>query len=219
MLKLVKSCTWWHHIDLGDGIITPGQQSGVDDVHFNERFLDHLNIPTDLTGKTVLDIGCSDGYYSFACEKRGAKVLAIDDPSINNNTRNFFVAKHILGSNVECIHINLFDIKDDFGEFDIVLASGLLYHLKSLYIGLEIMKRLTKEVLIIQTALHDTPEPILYLEPPKEKSWHFVHKPSLSYLMLVLEKIGFDITYLWQSCPGEVFLHATQNWSSSHTKK
>ena len=37
------------------------------------------NIPNDLTNKTVLDIGCTDGFYSYLCESRNAKkVVAID---------------------------------------------------------------------------------------------------------------------------------------------
>ena len=36
-------------------------------------------IPNDLTGKSILDVGCTDGFYSFLCEQRNAtRVLAID---------------------------------------------------------------------------------------------------------------------------------------------
>ena len=55
-------------------------------------------IPEDLSGKTVLDIGTADGFYSFLAEHRGAKrVLALDYMKFPG----FDIAKKILNSNVE----------------------------------------------------------------------------------------------------------------------
>ena len=65
---------WWHSIDLGRGIVTPGVKCGGDMT--NE--LKSLCLP-ELRGKTVLDIGPMDGFYSFEAERRGAKrVVAVD---------------------------------------------------------------------------------------------------------------------------------------------
>ena len=65
---------WFHSIDVGHGIITPGKKSA--DVQRAE--LESLRIP-DVTGKTVLDIGAFDGFYSFEAERRGAaSVTALD---------------------------------------------------------------------------------------------------------------------------------------------
>src|SRR5690348_7085644 len=64
---------WWHTIDLPGGFRTPGHQRIEE-----QEFIAH-NIPKVLSGKTVLDIGAADGYFSFLAEKRNAaKVLAID---------------------------------------------------------------------------------------------------------------------------------------------
>jgi len=65
---------WWHSIDLGSGVITNGFKS----VKFLRNELKSLRLP-DLRGKTVLDIGALDGFYSFEAERLGAKrVLALD---------------------------------------------------------------------------------------------------------------------------------------------
>ena len=65
---------WWHSIDLGDGVVTPGAKSA----DWLEAELDRLELG-DLQGKTVLDIGAYDGYYSFAAERLGAeRVVALD---------------------------------------------------------------------------------------------------------------------------------------------
>jgi tRNA (mo5U34)-methyltransferase len=64
---------WWHSIDLGEGVVTPGLKP-VD----AQGELEALQLP-DLRGRTVLDIGAWDGFHSFAAERLGAKrVVALD---------------------------------------------------------------------------------------------------------------------------------------------
>src|SRR5882724_2470388 len=65
---------WWHSIDLGHGIAT----KGVKTRESLQSELESLRLP-DLRGKTVLDIGAWDGFFSFEAERRGARrVLALD---------------------------------------------------------------------------------------------------------------------------------------------
>jgi tRNA (mo5U34)-methyltransferase len=65
---------WWHSIDVGQGIVTPGAKTP----RVIARELESLRLP-DLSGKTVLDIGAYDGYYSFAAERMNAsRVVALD---------------------------------------------------------------------------------------------------------------------------------------------
>jgi tRNA (mo5U34)-methyltransferase len=75
LLAAVKAAgVWWHSIDLGQGVVTPGVKGAA----AIERELRSLRLP-DLAGKTVLDIGAYDGYYSFAAERmKAARVLALD---------------------------------------------------------------------------------------------------------------------------------------------
>jgi tRNA (mo5U34)-methyltransferase len=65
---------WWHSIDLGQGVVTPGAKTPAVLAHE----LTSLRLPK-LAGKTVLDIGAYDGYYSFMAEREGAsRVVALD---------------------------------------------------------------------------------------------------------------------------------------------
>jgi len=65
---------WWHSIEVGDGLVTPG----IKTLDFLERELASLHLP-DLAGRTVLDVGAWDGFFSFTAEQRGAsRVLALD---------------------------------------------------------------------------------------------------------------------------------------------
>jgi tRNA (mo5U34)-methyltransferase len=68
----VASIGWYHTIDLGNGIVTPGFIDNRDTVS-------SFGLPDDLTGKRCLDIGTYDGFWSFEMERRGAsEVIGID---------------------------------------------------------------------------------------------------------------------------------------------
>ena len=65
---------WWHSIDLGHGIVTPGHKH----IEYLRRELEALRLPS-LEGQSVLDVGAWDGFYSFEAERRGAeRVVAVD---------------------------------------------------------------------------------------------------------------------------------------------
>jgi tRNA (mo5U34)-methyltransferase len=71
----IEEIDWFHSIDLGNGVITPGK----DDSKYK---LSRLALPERFDGKSVLDIGAWDGFFSFEAEKRGAKrVLSVDSYS------------------------------------------------------------------------------------------------------------------------------------------
>lgn len=70
--EFFKQTYWFHTIDLGHGRITDG-------VYDIRPILDIHGFDESLAGKSVLDVGASDGFYAFDFEKRGAEsVLAID---------------------------------------------------------------------------------------------------------------------------------------------
>jgi hypothetical protein len=65
---------WFHSIDLGEGLLTKG-----DKPNFILRGRADVVFRHGVAGKTVLDIGAWDGFYSFEAERRGAaRVLATD---------------------------------------------------------------------------------------------------------------------------------------------
>ena len=65
---------WFHSIDLGDDVVT----AGVKSPELLAHELAHCRLP-DLQGRSVLDVGAWDGYFSFAAERLGAaRVVALD---------------------------------------------------------------------------------------------------------------------------------------------
>ena len=73
--EVVKECPeWFHSIELGPNLVTPGRKSP----EVLNRELSSLKLP-DLHGKSVLDVGAYDGFFSFAAERLGAsRVVALD---------------------------------------------------------------------------------------------------------------------------------------------
>ena len=68
----IAKVNWYHSIPLGNDIVTPG-------VDNSSLRLAKLHLPEDLSGKSVLDVGAWDGFFSFEAERRGAeRVLATD---------------------------------------------------------------------------------------------------------------------------------------------
>jgi tRNA (mo5U34)-methyltransferase len=65
---------WWHSIDLGHGVVTPGHKS----TEALRAELDAMALP-DLRGRSVLDVGGWDGFFAFEAERRGAARVAVVD--------------------------------------------------------------------------------------------------------------------------------------------
>lgn len=146
--EMLLSGLWWHSIDLGNGRVTPGVHSLAE----LQSIYASLDLPEDLSGKTLLDIGCWDGFYSFETERHGARVTAVDcwRPS------NFFAAREALKSKAEFHELSVYEIgKDNFGSFDIVLFMGVLYHLRHPLLALENVCELTRDYAIIESHIID----------------------------------------------------------------
>jgi tRNA (mo5U34)-methyltransferase len=151
----VSKVNWYHSIPLGDGVVTPG----VDDTPSR---LSKIHMPDDLSGKTVLDVGAWDGFFSFEAERRGAsRVLATDSFSWSGEgwgTKDGFeLARRALGSRVEDRELDVFDLSPEtVGVFDVVFFLGVLYHMKHPLLALERVSSVTRELLIMSTFVDAT---------------------------------------------------------------
>lgn len=146
---------WYHTIDLGQGVIT----KGVDNTAYR---LDRVDLPASLAGRTVLDIGAWDGFFSFEAERRGAaRVVASDYYAwrgegwgTENGKAGFELARAALDSRVEDIEIDVMDLcPERVGVFDVVLFLGVLYHLKNPLLALERVASVTRELMILETVV------------------------------------------------------------------
>jgi len=58
LMDEINKINWWHKIDLGNGITTPGRDDSL-------TKLVQVNLPRSLQGLSVLDIGAWDGFFSW----------------------------------------------------------------------------------------------------------------------------------------------------------
>jgi SAM-dependent methyltransferase len=79
-LPPVSSYYWYHTVDLGHGLITPG-------LHDYRGSLPDFQFPNDMRGMTVLDVGSATGFFAFEFERRGARVISTELPSLNDLDR------------------------------------------------------------------------------------------------------------------------------------
>ena len=71
----LKDYYWYHTVDLGNGLITPG-------TYDYREVLDEFQFPKDMKGMSVLDVGSATGFFAFEFERRGAEVTSLELPSI-----------------------------------------------------------------------------------------------------------------------------------------
>jgi tRNA (mo5U34)-methyltransferase len=128
----IDRIAWYHDIDFG-GALTARSQTVDSEAH--RRMWKHIErelAAIDFRDKSVLDIGCWDGYWSFYAEKRGARaVLASDDVSQSwADGEGLRLAKRLLGSAVEIDQgLSVYDLSSLGRTFDIILCLGVYYHL------------------------------------------------------------------------------------------
>jgi tRNA (mo5U34)-methyltransferase len=143
---------WYHTIDLGQGVMT----DGVDNTPHRLALLD---FPASLTGRSVLDIGAWDGFFSFEAERRGAaRVVACDYYSWHGTgwgtKAGFEFARRALSSHVEDIDVDVMELSPErVGTFDVVLFLGVLYHLPHPLLALERVASVTGDLLVLETVV------------------------------------------------------------------
>ncbi len=124
--------------------------------------VDQLKLPASFEGKSVLDIGAWDGFFSFEAERRGAaQVLATDyfawhgvGWGTGRGKAGFELARRALGSRVEDQAIDVIELSPDrIGQFDVVFFLGVLYHLPNPLAALERVASVCRQQLILETVV------------------------------------------------------------------
>jgi tRNA (mo5U34)-methyltransferase len=206
--SMVEARTWFHSIDLGDGIVTPGQKDTAAE-------LAHMHLPADLSGQRVLDIGAYDGFYSFEAERRGAAdVLATDSWTWNwpgSDARgNFDLARDTLDSRVRTQEIAVEDLDPELvgGPFDLVLFLGVLYHAPDPLGYLRRVRSVTGGMAIIETVVdlldHEVPAIAYYPGDAlnEDASNHFGPNPQAVEGLLRDAGFGRVVSFEpWQTSP------------------
>src|SRR4051795_8748122 len=118
---------WFHNIDLGGVKTAPNHPLGDYPAKVWQFFGSAL--PQDLTGRTVLDIGCNGGFFAMEMKRRGAdRVVGIDSDARYLAQARF--AAEVCDVEIELQALSVYEIGRLQEKFDLVLFMGVLYHLR-----------------------------------------------------------------------------------------
>ncbi len=167
--RRVGEFEWYHRIDLGNGIVTPGQFDLA-------PLLPLYGIPESLDGQSVLDVGPGHGFFAFEFERRRArKVVTCELPDWTQHDGSpvqkaaltsareqgdayhrgaFGFAIQARGSRLERQFCNIYDLAPErVGTFDLVFCASVLLHLTDPLRALYALRRVCSDRAIICTAV------------------------------------------------------------------
>jgi len=186
---------WFHNLRLGGVETAPDHFLGDYPALKWARFADAL--PADLTGRTVLDIGCNAGFYSIEMKRRGAaRVVGVDwDPRYLAQAR---LAAELSGVDLELKRMSVYDVGALGERFDVVLFMGVLYHLRHPLLALDLLyEHAVGDLLVFQSMQRGTDAVLPLAEdyPFDERS--IFDTPGFPALYFVERKYSADWTNWW----------------------
>jgi tRNA (mo5U34)-methyltransferase len=157
---------WFHNMELGGVQTAPDHFLGDYPASKFKRFASGL--PADLTGKSVLDIGCNAGFYSIEMKRRGAaRVVGID--SDDRYLAQAELASEVLGfKDIEFIKLDVYDVAAIGERFDLVIFMGVLYHLRHPLLALDLIREHVADDMLLFQSMQRGSKQVLDVEPDYE---------------------------------------------------
>jgi tRNA (mo5U34)-methyltransferase len=186
---------WFHNIDLHGHPTAPNHFLGDYPAIKWRRFADA--IPSDLRGRTVLDIGCNAGFYSIEMKRRGAdRVVGIDWDERYLNQAQF--AAHVTGAEVEFRRMSVYDVAALGERFDVVLFMGVLYHLRHPLLALDLLhEHVTRDLLVFQSMQRGAPTVVSVEEDYPFEQTDIFDAPGFPRLHFIEHRYSRDQTNWW----------------------
>lgn len=186
---------WFHNMDL-NGVRTAPEHFLGDYPAVKFGGFSHV-VPKDLTGKSVLDIGCNGGFYSIEMKQRGAaRVVGIDfDDRYLAQAR---LAAEVAGANVDFLKLSVYDVAQLGERFDLVVFMGVLYHLRHPLLALDLIREhVAGDLLLFQSMQRGSAA----VEPAPENAdfWNqeMFDKPGWPKLHFIEHRYADDPTNWW----------------------
>ncbi len=185
---------WFHNIELGGVWTAPNHFLGNYPAVKWRSFAE--SIPQDLTGRSVLDIGCNGGFYSIEMKKRGAeRVLGIDFDDDYLAQARF--AAQVTGHDIEFRKLSVYDVGVLAERFDVVLFMGVFYHLRHPLLALDLIREhVAADLFVFQSMQRGSAE----IDPIRENYtfWQTEHFDSPGYpKMHFIERLYADDPTNW----------------------
>ena len=155
-----------HNIRLDDGTYTKPDAGYAMDVHpwflGAKRLLD-ATFPGDKSKLRIADLGCLEGGYAVEFARLGFQALGLDVRESNIETCRY-VQSRVNLPNLHFVRDDVWNIADH-GVFDAMFCCGLFYHLDKPRAFLDLLSRVTKRVLILQTHFSEAGDAPSWIHP------------------------------------------------------
>jgi tRNA (mo5U34)-methyltransferase len=186
---------WFHNLRLS-GIQTAPEHFLGDypEVKF-ARFRHAL--PADLSGCSVLDIGCNAGFYSLEMKRRGAeRVVGID-------TDEHYLRQARFAAEIECAEIEfrrlaVWDVAALSEKFDLVIFMGVFYHLRHPLLALDLIhEHVARDLMLFQSMERGSSDIV-----PVEADYEFnapapFNEPGFPKMHFIENRYSHDQTNWW----------------------
>jgi SAM-dependent methyltransferase len=187
--ELATKAPWNHNFDL-KGISTIENQKYS--IGNNKIKWERISKLVDFKSKKVLDLGCSDGYFSCKSLEAGAKqVSGIDLDRLRIEKANFIKSVYNY-TNIDFSVRDVYKIDLDKERYDLILCLGLLHRIPDMN---KLLKKISNtKILVIETKIYDTDEAKCKWGGGDSKSNQYnnlYNIPSFNYLKLILKLYGF----------------------------
>ena len=192
--KIRELGDWFHNLDL-HGVRTAPDHFLGDFPNIKWKHLAN-QIPQDLSGATVLDIGCNGGFYCIQMKQRGAdRVLGIDVDDRYLNQARFAAGQ--LGLDIEFQKRSVYDVVNLEGQFDYVFFMGVFYHLRYPLFALDNVIKKVKGNLIFQTMLRGSDDVSALQDDYPFWNKEIFHRPDFPVMYFIENSYSNDYTNWW----------------------
>ncbi len=166
-------------------------------------------VKQDLAGKTVLDIGCNNGYFMFRMREAGASRVVGIDPVEKFHAQFQLVSKYLGSNRMEFHHMGWQDLPNLNQQFDVVFCMGIIYHHPA---PLDLLKTVRSMMnpggdLIIETIVHPGEDEVAFFPQKKYAGMNNVFfVPTIPCLKNWLIRSGFvnlELLYQAKTTPDE----------------
>ena len=187
---------WFHNIHLPDGTNTAPNHFLGDFPNFKWEKIKH-DIPEDLTGWKVLDVGCNAGFYSIELAKRGAEVVGIDLDEHYLKQARWTASQFGLDDKVDFRQMQVYDLAHSEEEFDLVWFMGVFYHLRYPMLALDIITQKVKKMMVFQTLSIPGQEEMGIPEDVPFNEREILKKDAWPMMAFIENKMAGDPTNWW----------------------
>ena len=190
--RIVELAPWFHNMEIG-GVQTAPDHFLGDYPRAKWEGFAHV-VPDDLSGRTVLDIGCNAGFYAMEMKRRNADHVVGIDSDEHYLAQAEFAAQQA-GVDIEFHRMSVYDVAQLGRAFDVVIFSGVLYHLRHPLLALDLIYEHVAADLLLMQSLQRGQDSVPALEEDYSfDNWEIFEKPDFPKLHFVEKRYSADPT-------------------------